>query len=121
MRAGAGNEIGCWRAGQKNGIYVPQRMAPPDTDSLKRRRIDRYELHELIGEGGMGAVYRAFDSRLGRTVALKTVVSHRSGEGLTNELRQRFMREALAASRSITGTSSRSSTSASPKTGRPTW
>ena len=47
----------------------------------------------------MGAVYRAVDSRLGRTVALKTVLSHRSGEGLTDELRQRFMREALAASR----------------------
>ena len=46
----------------------------------------------------MGAVYRAIDSRLGRTVALKTVVSHRAGEGLTDELRQRFMREALAAS-----------------------
>lgn len=74
-------------------------MGPSDSDSLKRRRIDRYELHELIGEGGMGAVYRATDSRLGRTVALKTVVSHRSGDGLTNELRQRFMREALAASK----------------------
>ena len=46
----------------------------------------------------MGAVYRAVDTRLGRTVALKTVVSHRSGDGLTDELRQRFMREALAAS-----------------------
>ena len=74
-------------------------MGLSGSDPLKGRRIDRYELHELIGEGGMGAVYRAIDSRLGRTVALKTVVSHRSGEGLTNELRQRFMREALAASK----------------------
>ena len=47
----------------------------------------------------MGAVYRAIDTRLGRTVALKTVLSHRSSEGLTDELRQRFMREALAASK----------------------
>jgi serine/threonine-protein kinase len=74
-------------------------MVPSTPDSLKRRRIDRYELHELVGEGGMGAVYRAIDSRLGRTVAVKTVVAHRSDESLTNELRQRFMREALAASR----------------------
>jgi serine/threonine protein kinase len=73
-------------------------MGASETPSLKRRRIDRYEIHELIGEGGMGAVYRAIDSRLGRTVALKTVVSRREGEGLTDELRQRFMREALAAS-----------------------
>jgi serine/threonine-protein kinase len=70
-----------------------------ESEAIKGRRIDRYELHELIGEGGMGAVYRAVDSRLGRTVALKTVVPQRSGVGLTDELRQRFMREALAASK----------------------
>jgi serine/threonine protein kinase len=74
-------------------------MVPSPPESLKRRRIDRYELHELVGEGGMGAVYRAVDSRLGRTVAVKTVVAQRSDKGLANELRQRFMREALAASR----------------------
>ena len=70
-----------------------------ESEAIKGRRIDRYELHELIGEGGMGAVYRAVDSRLGRTVALKTVVPERTGAGLTDELRQRFMREALAASK----------------------
>jgi len=70
-----------------------------ESEAIRGRRIDRYELHELIGEGGMGAVYRAVDSRLGRTVALKTVVPQRSGVGLTDELRQRFMREALAASK----------------------
>jgi serine/threonine-protein kinase len=74
-------------------------MGSPGTGSLNRRRIDRYELHELIGEGGMGAVYRAVDSRLGRTVAVKTVVSNRWGPAETSELRQRFMREALAASK----------------------
>jgi serine/threonine protein kinase len=70
-----------------------------ESQASKGRRIDRYDIHELIGEGGMGAVYRAVDSRLGRTVALKTVVPQRSGAGLTDELRQRFMREALAASK----------------------
>jgi serine/threonine-protein kinase len=74
-------------------------MVPSTPDALKRRRIDRYELHELVGEGGMGAVYRAIDSRLGRTVAVKTVVAQRSDASQANELRQRFMREALAASR----------------------
>jgi serine/threonine protein kinase len=70
-----------------------------ESEAIKGRRIDRYDLHELIGEGGMGAVYRAVDSRLGRTVALKTVVPERTGAGLTDELRQRFMREAQAASK----------------------
>jgi serine/threonine protein kinase len=63
------------------------------------QRIDRYEIREHIGQGGMGAVYRAVDTKLGRTVALKTVVAHRRGHRLTEEIRERFMREALAASR----------------------
>jgi eukaryotic-like serine/threonine-protein kinase len=70
-----------------------------DINTAKRRRIDRYELLELIGEGGMGAVYRALDTRLGRTVALKTVITTHAGAALNQELRQRFMREALAASK----------------------
>ena len=66
---------------------------------VKGQRIDRYEIREHIGQGGMGAVYRAIDSKLGRTVALKTVVAHRRGDKMTEEVRERFMREALAASR----------------------
>jgi serine/threonine protein kinase len=66
---------------------------------VKGQRIDRYEIAEHVGEGGMGAVYRAVDTRLGRTVALKTVAAHQRGDKLTQEIRERFMREALAASR----------------------
>jgi serine/threonine-protein kinase len=66
---------------------------------VKGQRIDRYEIREHIGQGGMGAVYRAVDTKLGRVVALKTVVAHRRGDRLTEEIRERFMREALAASR----------------------
>jgi serine/threonine protein kinase len=39
-------------------------------------RLGPYELGPLIGAGGMGEVYRALDTRLNRTVALKVMPPH---------------------------------------------
>lgn len=43
----------------------------PDDSLLTGRRVGAYQLHELLGVGGMGEVYRARDSTLGRDVAIK--------------------------------------------------
>ncbi len=54
-----------------------------------------YEIQSLLGAGGMGEVYRARDSRLDRTVAVKILASHLSS---TPELKQRMEREARTVS-----------------------
>lgn len=41
--------------------------------SLVGRRLGTFEVHSLIGRGGMGEVYRAHDTRLGRDVAIKVL------------------------------------------------
>lgn len=62
------------------------------------RRIGRYDLQKLVGEGGMGSVYRAIDTKVGRTVAVK-VVTLPTDEKAAEKLRLRFMREVIAVSK----------------------
>ncbi|MDP9347975.1 MAG: serine/threonine protein kinase, partial [Gemmatimonadota bacterium] len=59
----------------------------------------RYHVEAVIGRGGMGAVYRATDQRLGRQVAVKVVFVHAGDAEARERLRQRFQREAQAAAR----------------------
>ncbi len=58
-------------------------------------KLGPYEIHSPLGAGGMGEVYRARDTRLDRTVAIKVLPSHLSADP---ELKLRFDREAKAIS-----------------------
>jgi serine/threonine protein kinase len=70
-------------------------------------RVGPYDIVGRIGEGGMGAVYRAHDTRLGRTIAIKVAYQEFSG---------RSQREARAIASLNHPTSARCTTS-----GRTIW
>src|SRR5690348_12938105 len=54
----------------------------------------RYKIIRLLGQGGMGAVYQAFDSELDRTVAVKVIRADKAG---SPEAFRRFKQEIILA------------------------
>jgi len=71
-------------------------LAEDRSPSLLGQQINSYKILSLLGAGGMGAVYRARDTRLGREVAIKVLPSAFSKDA--DRLR-RFEQEARAAGR----------------------
>src|SRR5580698_6381995 len=66
------------------------------SDSITGQTISHYRIIEKIGTGGMGEVYRAYDERLERDVALKVL---HAGMLTGDAARKRFRKEALALSK----------------------
>jgi serine/threonine-protein kinase len=76
-----------------HAVTLASPVTGPAEGGITPGRWGHYEVGELLGEGGMGVVYRATDSRLGRAVAIKFIRS------AAPSLVQRFQREARAQAR----------------------
>jgi len=76
--------------------------APPPTSIseigslLRGRQLGDYRLDEFVGGGGMGAVFKALDTTLDRTVAVKVLAGQQSAD---EEMLRRFRNEAQSAAR----------------------
>src|ERR1700682_4798778 len=62
---------------------------------MKGRTLAHYEILDKLGEGGMGAVWQARDTRLNRIVAIKTLPAAKVADA---QPKRRFMQEAQSAS-----------------------
>ncbi|MEM0897147.1 MAG: serine/threonine-protein kinase [Verrucomicrobiota bacterium] len=79
-----------------HGLKTIPEPATPPTEFPPEHQLGPHLLKEVIGHGGMSTVYRAFDTKLQRDIAVKVLAP-----GLTSvpEARERFLREARAAAK----------------------
>lgn len=73
---------------------MARQLLSPPSHPENLGRLGRYEIERLIGAGGMGVVFRAYDTELNRPVAIKVLAPHLACSG---PARRRFEREARAA------------------------
>src|SRR5258708_21133455 len=77
-------------------IQPTRGSSPHPEDSVRGTVVGRFRIGERRGKGGMGEVYRAEDTKLKRTVALKRLAPSLRADSL---YRHRFLEEAERASR----------------------
>src|ERR671931_2883057 len=63
------------------------------------KALGRYNIERTIGKGAMGVVYEGVDPRLGRRVAIKTILKSHLDEDTAKDYSMRFVREAQAVAR----------------------
>src|SRR5256885_8634358 len=63
------------------------------------KTLGRYNLERTLGKGAMGVVYEGLDPRLGRRVAIKTILKSHLDEDTARDYSMRFVREAQAVAR----------------------
>lgn len=73
---------------------MAEQLLSPASHPEMLGRIGRYDVEKLVGSGGMGVVFKGYDSDLNRPVAIKVLAPYLAGNGAA---RQRFAREAKAA------------------------
>ncbi len=77
----------------------PRRTEPPASAPQRGETVGRYMVVDLLGMGGMGIVYKAFDPVLNRAIALKVLLlseERRGGDHTIDQRRTRALREAQA-------------------------
>ena len=83
------------RLSRLDGIFGAAEPSPDrDVLNLVGQTVAHFRIVEPLAAGGMGVVYRALDTRLGRPVAIKFPLP---GQRLDRQVRERFLREARAA------------------------
>src|SRR5262245_37782276 len=81
-----------WQRRIIDALSTPAGKVPDGTDGMIGQLLDgKYEIEELCGRGGMGAVYRATHVGTGRRVAVKVIAPELAGD---SEFIERFRREA---------------------------
>jgi serine/threonine-protein kinase len=85
-------------SGRDPGATGPSLVA--SQNGVQKPRLGRYLIDSEIGRGAMGMVYLGHDDKIGRTVAIKTMLlGDELEEDMRDEVRARFFREAEAAGR----------------------